>query len=523
VLGDPPWRSRAGVSRATVPEHESFRLLFAANPLPMWLYDSASLQFLEVNDAAVHGYGYTRDEFLQRRVPDLHPPEDAERLHADLRRAAPGLRRWTNMRHRTRDARILDVEIAAHSLEFRGHAAVLVVVHDVTERKRAEAALLRSDARHRAIMEGALDCIITIDGDGRVIEFNPAAERTFGYRKRDVFGRPLADLIVPPDLRQAHREGVARHRATGEQRVLGRRIEMRAVRSDGSEFPVELAITKIPGDHDELYTGYLRDVTERKHSEEALRITNAQLEQRVNERTTELQAAVDELEAFSYSVSHDLRAPLRSIDGFSQALVEDVGPLLTPETRTHLTRIRNATQRMGQLIDDLLQLSKVSRGEMTREHVDLADLAGRIANDLSRRTAHSPAIAMTPPLPAMGDPRLLRILLENLLDNAWKFTSPRSDARIEIGRVDGTNGSTTFFVRDNGVGFDATYADKLFAPFQRLHAVSDFPGTGIGLATVRRIVHRHGGHVWAEGSPGGGACVSFTLEPPPPAREDTSR
>ena len=505
-------------------EEASFRLLFAANPLPMWLYDAESLQFLEVNDAAVAHYGYTRDEFLQKRITDLRTPEDGERLIRDLRRAAPGLRRWTNQRHRTSDRRMLDVEIDAHTLEFRGRAAVLVVVHDVTERKRAEAALRQSDARHRAILDAALDCVITMDGQGRVIEFNPAAERTFGYRKRDVFGRPLADLIIPADLRQAHRDGLARHRATGEQKVLGHRIEMRALRSDGSEFPVEIAITKIPGNGEELYTGYLRDITDRKQSEDALRAVNAELEQRVSERTVELQAAADELEAFSYSVSHDLRAPLRSIAGFSQALIEDAGPELSGEALTHLDRIRNATGRMGQLIDDLLQLSKVSRGEMTREPVNLSDLAVRVAGELDKRaTGHSPAVTIAPSLVAMGDPRLLRILIENLLDNAWKFTSRQTDAQVEIGSEQGADGSTTFHIRDNGVGFDATYADKLFAPFQRLHAVSEFPGTGIGLATVRRIVHRHGGRVWAEGAPGHGARVSFTLEPPRRAHEDTAR
>ena len=193
-----------------VQEDAPFRLLFAANPLPTWLYDSESLRFLEVNDAAVSRYGYARDEFLQKRITDLHVPEDAERLIHDLRCAGPGLRRWSNLRHRTRDARILDVEIAAHTLQFRSGPAVLVVVHDVTERKRAEAALRQSDARHRAIVDAALDCVITMDGDGRVIEFNPAAERTFGYRKRDVFGRPLADLILATDVRQEHRDGEGR-------------------------------------------------------------------------------------------------------------------------------------------------------------------------------------------------------------------------------------------------------------------------------------------------------------------------
>jgi signal transduction histidine kinase len=198
--------------------------------------------------------------------------------------------------------------------------------------------------------------------------------------------------------------------------------------------------------------------------------------------------------------------------------------MLTAETRQHLDRIRAATQRMGHLIDDLLQLSKVSRGDMSRETVDLSELATRIANELNRRSSgHSLTLTVAPGLVALGDSRLLRILLENLLDNAWKFTSRQPDARVEIGGAAGPDGSAIFFVRDNGVGFDPAYAAKLFTPFQRLHAVSDFPGTGIGLATVRRIVHRHGGRVWADGSPGRGACVSFTLEPPLMMPEETSR
>jgi PAS domain S-box-containing protein len=462
-----------------VQEDAPFRLLFDANPLPTWLYDSESLRFLDVNDAAVSRYGYTRDEFLQKLVTDLHVPEDAERLIPDLRRAGPGLRRWTNLRHRTRDARILDVEIAAHTLQFHNGPAVLVVVHDVTERKRADAALRQSDARHRAIVDAALDCVITMDGDGRVIEFNPAAERTFGYRKRDVFGRPLADLIIATDVRQAHRDGLACHHVTGELNVLGRRIEMRAVRRDGSEFPVELAMAKIPGDGEDLYTGYLRDITERKQSEDAQRALNTELEQRVSQRTAELQAALEELEAFSYSVSHDLLAPLRSIAGFSQALVEDAGPVLSGETRTHLDRIRTATHRMGQLIDDLLRLSKVSRGEMTREPVNLSELAVRVANELDKRAGgHVPA--------SPSRRHSSRWVTHGCCGSCSRIFSAtrgssRADSRTRRLRSAATMGrmarrSST--VRDNGVGFDATYAAKLFTPFQRLHAAADFPEPG---------------------------------------------
>jgi PAS domain S-box-containing protein len=352
-----------------------------------------------------------------------------------------------------------------------------------------------------------------MDADGRVVDFNPAAERTFRYRQSEAVGRLLADLIIPPDFRKAHRDGLVRYRETGQHTVLGRRIEMRALRADGAEFPVELTITRIQGGAgQELFTGFLRDISDRKRAEEELHRLNVELEERVRQRTAQLQAAVDELEAFSYSVSHDLHAPLRSIDGFSQALVEDVGPSLPADARNHLDRIRAATHRMGHLIDDLLTLSKVSRGEMKRERIDVSEVATRIFADLGRQApARSVTLTIAPAMVAHGDARLLRVALENLLDNAWKFTGNQASAHIEIGQMTHDGLAGAFYVRDNGAGFDPTYAEKLFGPFQRLHPASEFPGTGIGLATVRRIVHRHGGRVWAEGQPGKGACFYFTL------------
>jgi light-regulated signal transduction histidine kinase (bacteriophytochrome) len=218
-----------------------------------------------------------------------------------------------------------------------------------------------------------------------------------------------------------------------------------------------------------------------------------------------------ELEAFSYSVSHDLRAPLRAIDGFSQALVEDCGEQLDDSARDYLRRIRAATKRMADLIDDLLDLSRVTRREMRREPVDLSALASAIGSQLQRsEPARRVDLVVRPGLVARGDPHLLRLLLENLLGNAWKFTGGRAEARVEFGATE-AHGGVAYFVRDDGVGFDMAYADKLFGAFQRLHAADEFPGTGIGLATVQRIVHRHGGRVWAESVVGGGATFYFSL------------
>jgi light-regulated signal transduction histidine kinase (bacteriophytochrome) len=219
-----------------------------------------------------------------------------------------------------------------------------------------------------------------------------------------------------------------------------------------------------------------------------------------------------ELESFSYSVSHDLRAPLRSIDGFSQALVEDAGSTLSPDSRSHLDRIVNATRRMGMLIDDLIALSRVSRMDMKRERVDVTDTASQIVHDLRRRSPERRAdVDIAPGLVAAGDSQLIRVALENLIENAWKFTSKEPCAAIAVGQIHDEDRGVAFFVRDNGAGFDPEYADRMFGPFQRLHPASEFPGTGVGLATVQRIVHRHGGHVWAEGQIRRGACFYFTL------------
>jgi signal transduction histidine kinase len=254
-----------------------------------------------------------------------------------------------------------------------------------------------------------------------------------------------------------------------------------------------------------------REVGERAKAEAEVLSLNAALEDRVRERTAQLEAANHELEAFAFSVSHDLRAPLRAIDGFSQALLEDFPDDVSEGAKRYLTRIRTSTLRMSQLIEDLLNLSRVSRGALERLPVDLSELTEQVALELAQQhPSHLVTLSIWPDMSTQADPRLMRAALENLLGNAWKFTANAADPRVEVGVLRDA-GSEVFFVRDNGAGFSMDYASKLFTPFQRLHSATEFSGTGIGLATVQRIVFRHGGRIWADAKVGKGAAFFFTL------------
>jgi light-regulated signal transduction histidine kinase (bacteriophytochrome) len=256
------------------------------------------------------------------------------------------------------------------------------------------------------------------------------------------------------------------------------------------------------------------DITERVHAEQEVARLNADLELRVVARTEQLEATNRELESFAYAISHDLRAPLRALDGFSEILIEDYGDRLDETGQAHLLRIRNAAGHMSELMDALLQLSRLSQEELHREAVDLSAAAAEIFAGL-RAGGRSRVVdvIIAPGLVADCDRRLTRIALDNLIGNAWKYTARRPEARIEVGASE-EEGAVVFFVRDDGAGFDMRYADKLFGAFQRLHTDDEFEGTGIGLATVQRIVHRHGGAIWAEGAVDEGATFSFTLTPP---------
>ena len=358
-------------------------------------------------------------------------------------------------------------------------------------------ALRERAARFRGLLESAPEAIVVVDRDGLMVLVNSQVEHWFGYPRAELLGRPVAMLVPQALAEQAGPDGAHSFLAP---RPLGADLELKGRRSDGSEFPIEVSLSPLNNKGDRLVTAVIRDISERKRQEEALR-----------QYTLQLEAANRELESFSYSVSHDLRTPLRAIDGFSHVLLDDCGEHLSDQCRDYLRRVRAASQRMAMLIDDLLNLATVTRADLVTGTVNLSCLAKEAIEALrNAEPDREVEVAITPDLCVNGDERLLRIAMENLISNAWKFTANRRPGRIEFGLAE-SSGRQVYRVRDNGAGFDMAYADKLFAPFQRLHDQSEFAGTGIGLATVQRILRKHGGQIWAEGVPGKGASFCFTL------------
>lgn len=369
--------------------------------------------------------------------------------------------------------------------------------------------LLASRALFEGILNIAADAVVSVDQGQRIILFNQGAERIFQYTAAEALGQPL-EILLPRYARPSHGRQVERFEESPvPARKMGERSTIRGRRKDGSEFPAEASISRIVIGGRTVFTAILRDVTQTREAEEAINALNADL----RHRATQLENANRELEAFSYSVSHDLRAPLRSISGFSQVLMEDYAETLDAEGQDYLRRIGDASQRMAQLIDDLLDLSRLSRGEVRRSIVDLSAQARAVIDDLRAADPDRAVdVVIAPDLTAQADPHLVRTVLANLLGNAWKYTGRKERARIEFGVTKDDDGQPAFFVRDDGAGFDMTYVDKLFGAFQRLHGIKDFPGNGVGLATVQRIVHKHGGRIWAEGAVDRGATFSFTLQ-----------
>jgi PAS domain S-box-containing protein len=377
---------------------------------------------------------------------------------------------------------------------------------DPTERHLADEAARRAGAYNRSLIEASLDPLVTIAPDGKIIDVNNAAEKVTGLSRQQLIGTDFSDYFTDPGKARAGYEQMFRE-------GLIKDYELQIRHRDGHVTPV-LYNAWVYRDEagDVIGVFAARDISERKRAEEEIRKLKEGLERRVRERNAELQATNRELEAFTYSVSHDLRGPLRHIDGFSKLLLEEYSANLPEDARRYLSRIRDGTRRMGMMVDDLLNLTRVGRKELSMQLTGLSSLLEEAIGDLQPEMAGREIEWRIGKLPfAECDPALVKQVFANLLSNALKFTRPQEHAVIEVGATT-QDGRAVIFVRDNGVGFSMKYVDKLFGVFQRLHRPEDFEGTGIGLATVQRIVHKHGGRVWAEGELNKGATFYFTLE-----------
>ena len=479
----------------------------------MWVCDLETLAFLEVNHAAVEKYGYAREEFLTMTLKDIRPSEDVSRLLDNMAKLRSELEHSGEWRHTLRNGRIIDVEITPHTGAYHGRKASLVIGRDITERKRAGEALRQSELRYRQLLESVTSYTYTVEihnGRPSNMVHGPGCEKVTGYTPSDYSADPGLWLdIVPPGDRhmvQHYADPLCEGRAVPalEHRIIHKDGKVIWVRT--TYVPKRDGTGRVTG-----YDGLISDITERKQAEEEIRRLNAQLEDRVIERTAQLEAANKELEAFSYSVSHDLRAPLRHASGFVDLLMKRFKPELPDKAQHYLNSIADSVHHMGMLIDDLLQFARTGRAEMRRSETDMNELVEEVSASLRRDNPGRAIEWIIGTLPTvMCDTSMLTLAWMNLLSNAVKFTRTREKARIEIGSYEEKT-ERVFFVRDNGVGFDMRYAQKLFGVFQRLHSMEQFEGTGIGLANVRRIISRHEGRTWAEAEPDKGATFYFTL------------
>jgi PAS domain S-box-containing protein len=482
-----------------------YRTLHRDNPAMIATLDD-KLTILTVNPACANQLRYTKDELEGQPVLKLFHEDDrpavAEQLGLCLQNPDQ-VYRWQFRKIRKDGGRLWVEELAQAVYDLNGSLNVLVVCQDITERKRNETALQKSEKKFSKIFHAAPALIgITTLAEGKIIDINETGLKTLGYQREEMIGRTLLELGIlenPAELDMVVRMLL-------EQGTV-RNYEINFRGRSGERFTGLLSAELIDMNGERYMLGMVQNVTERKRAAEEIEKLNADLAA----RAVELEYANVELEAFNYSVAHDLRKPLTVINGYCQAIMELCGDTLDERCKGYLQEAYEGTLNMNELITDLLDFSRLAHCEIKPESVELSAMAKEITAELRLADPkRQVTFVISEGVSAEGDPALLRVVMENLFGNAWKYTGKREMSIIEFG-VTEIEGEQTCFVRDNGTGFDMAYAEKLFIPFQRLPGTDEFKGHGIGLATVERVIRRHGGRVWAEGDPGKGAAFYFTL------------
>ena len=490
----------------------SYRRLFEAAKDGILILEADTGRISDVNPFLIEMLGFSHGELVGTPIWELGPFKDIvsnkakfDQLHQQ------GYVRYEDLPLETKDGRHIAVEFVSNVYQAGDCNVIQCNVRDITERKRTESQL-KASFREIGDLKSALDehAIVAItDPQGKITYVNDKFCAISKYSREELLG-------------QDHRIINSGHHPKEFMRGLWTTImqgrvwhgEIKNKAKDGSYYWVDATIVPFLNDQGKpyQYVAIRTDITERKAAGEKIAKLNTELEQRIVERTAQLQTANEKLQAFSYSVSHDLRAPLRHVSGFVDLLQKEAGPSLSEKSLCHLTTISQAVKRMGDLIDDLLAFSRIGKSEMQKTEVNLDQLVRETLGDFQADTQKRNIVWEIHPLPAVrADRALLRLALVNLISNAVKFTGARALAKIEIGCAPSGDDETVIFIRDNGAGFDPRYAGKLFGVFQRLHSQEEFEGTGIGLANVQRIIHRHGGRTWAEGAVDGGATFYFSI------------
>lgn len=496
-----------------LPVKDQLHLLFQnLSSYAVFLHDPEG-QVTYWNPGAELILGYRAEEMIGCNISILYPQEEvtAGIPQREMKLAlSPGRAEVEGWRLRKDGSRFwADITIIAMRDEEHRLLGFGKIIRDATERRNADSSLKKSRSMFERLFENAPDATIVVDYRGVIRKVNKQVEPFFGYLREELLGQRI-EILIPKRYHQAHRQHRKTYFADPRTRKMGAGLELYGLARDGREVPVDIMLSPIETDEGTWAFAVIRDITQHKQDEQAITELNDILKKQV----TQLAATNRELETFSYSVSHDLRAPLRALDGMSLALLEDYSDQLDNTARNYLSRIRTAAQTMGELIDHLLTLSRLTRAEMHTEEVDLSGMGRQVAEEIRQQyPSRTVEFVINDEMNDIADPQLLRIAITNLLSNAWKFTSKKKKARVEFGVQESREGERVYFIRDNGAGFNQAYSDNLFKPFQRLHGTEEFPGTGIGLATVHRVISRHGGRIWAEGGIDTGATFYFTLAP----------